>query len=109
MKLIIAIIHEKDTRRVNDALHDAHLPFTKVASTGGFLREGNVTFMIGIEAAKVETVLDVLRESCQTREQYINVVPPAMEPVGTIIPNPVKVTVGGAIIFVLDVEHFEKV
>jgi uncharacterized protein YaaQ len=57
----------------------------------------------------VDTVLDVLRESCQIREQYVNVVPPTMEPVGTVIPNPVKVTIGGAIIFVLDVEHFEKV
>jgi uncharacterized protein YaaQ len=109
MKLIIAIIHEHDTREVSDGLRDAGLQFTKVASTGGFLREGNVTFMIGVEAEGVPGVLDVLRETCRQREQYVNVMPPTMEPMGTVIPSPVKVIIGGAIIFVLDVEQFEKV
>lgn len=108
MKLIIAVIHDKDQRHVQDSLLENGFQFTNVASTGGFLREGNVTVMIGVEQEQVQQVIEVIRESCQTREQYVNVMPPTMEPVGTVIPSPVKVMVGGAIIFVLDVEHFEK-
>ena len=109
MKLIIAIVHEKDQRRVQDNLLEHGFQFTNVASTGGFLREGNVTLMIGVDEEQVDQVIDVLRDCCQTREQYINVMPPTMEPVGTVIPSPVKVVVGGAILFVLNVERFEKV
>ena len=109
MKLILTVVHEKDQRHVQDSLLESGFQFTNVASTGGFLREGNVTLMIGVDEEQVEQVIDVVRESCQTREQYVNVMPPTMEPVGTVIPSPVKVMVGGAIIFVLDVERFEKV
>ena len=109
MKLVMAIVHEKDQRRVQDALLDGRFQFTNVASTGGFLREGNVTLMVGVDVEQVEQVIEVIRDSCRTREQYVNVMPPTMEPVGTVIPSPIKVVVGGAIIFVLDVERFEKV
>jgi uncharacterized protein YaaQ len=109
MKLIVAVIHEKDQRHVQDSLLENAFQFTNVASTGGFLREGNVTLMIGVDEEQVDQLIEVIRESCQTREQYVNVMPPTMEPVGTVIPSPVKVVVGGAILFVLDVERFEKI
>ena len=109
MKLIIAIIHAKDHRRVQDSLLESGFQFTNVASTGGFLREGNVTLMIGVDEDQVTAAIEVVRECCQTREQYVNVMPPTMEPVGTVIPSPVKVMVGGATIFVVDVERFEKI
>ncbi len=109
MKLVIAVVHEKDQRHVQDSLLESAFQFTNVASTGGFLREGNVTLLIGVDEDQVEQAIDVIRESCQTREQYVNVMPPTMEPVGTVIPSPVKVLVGGAIVFVLDVERFEKI
>ncbi|MHB9129801.1 MAG: cyclic-di-AMP receptor [Armatimonadota bacterium] len=109
MKLVMAVVHEKDQRHVQDSLLESQFQFTNVASTGGFLREGNVTIIIGVDEEQVSQVIEVIRESCQTREQYVNVMPPTMEPVGTVIPSPVKVLVGGAIIFVIDVERFEKV
>ena len=109
MKLVIAVIHEKDQRHVQDSLLESGFQFTNVASTGGFLREGNVTLMVGVDEDQVSQLIEVVRESCQTREQYVNVMPPTMEPVGTVIPSPVKVMVGGATLFVLDVERFEKI
>ncbi len=109
MKLVMTVIHDKDQRHVQDSLLDGGFQFTNVASTGGFLREGNVTLMIGVDEDQVVQLIEVIRESCQTREQYVNVMPPTMEPVGTVMPSPVKVMVGGAIIFVLDVERFEKI
>lgn len=108
MKLVVAVIHDRDQRRTSDALLKAGYKFTKIASTGGFLREGNVTVLIGAEEDDLERVLGILDESSRTREQYVNVLPPEATPVGTFLTNPVKVQVGGAIAFVLDVERFER-
>jgi uncharacterized protein YaaQ len=107
MKLVIAVVHEKDKRKVMDALLEAGYKFTNVASTGGFLREGNATLLVGVEPKQVDDVVKLVEKNCQTREQFVNVFPPTIEPVGTCIPSPVKVTVGGAVVFVLDVERYE--
>ena len=108
MKLIVAVIHDRDQKRTSEALLKAEYRFTKIASTGGFLREGNITILIGAEEPEVDTVLSLINESCKTREQYVNVLPPEATPVGTFMANPVKVQVGGAVAFVLDVERFER-
>jgi uncharacterized protein YaaQ len=108
MKLIVVVIHDRDQKRTSEALLKAEFRFTKIASTGGFLREGNVTILIGAEGEDVETVLGIVNESCKTREQYVNVLPPEAMPVGTFMANPVRVQVGGAVAFVVDVERFER-
>jgi uncharacterized protein YaaQ len=108
MKLIVAVIHDRDQKRTSDALLRAGYKFTKIASTGGFLREGNVTLLMGAEADEVENVLAIINDPCKTREQYVNVMPPEAAPVGTFLANPVKVQVGGAVAFVMDVERFER-
>lgn len=108
MKLIVAVIHDRDQKRTSEALLRAEFRFTKIASTGGFLREGNVTILIGADPEDVEMVLGIIDESCKTREQYVNVLPPEATPVSTFMANPVKVQVGGAVAFVVDVERFER-
>ncbi len=108
MKLVVAVIHDRDQRRTGDALLKAGYKFTKIASTGGFLREGNVTFLLGAEESQLESLMGILSECSRTREQYVNVLPPEATPVGTFMANPVRVQVGGAIAFVLDVERFER-
>lgn len=108
MKLVVAVIHDRDQKRTGDALLKAGFKFTKIASTGGFLREGNVTVLVGAREDEVDRLLGLLNESSRTREQYVNVLPPEATPVGTFLTSPVKVQVGGAIAFVLDVERFER-
>lgn len=108
MKLVVAVIHDRDQKRTSDALLKAGFKFTKIASTGGFLREGNVTVLMGAEEDEVDKVLDILSDCSRAREQYVNVLPPEATPVGTFLTSPVKVQVGGAIAFVLDVERFER-
>jgi len=108
MKLVIAVVQDKDQSKVTDALLERGFQFTNIASTGGLLREGNVTFFIGVEERQIDDVIQVLAAHSKTREQLVNVFPPTIEPIGTCIPNPVKVQVGGATVFVLDVERFEK-
>jgi len=81
---------------------------TMVSTTGGFLREGNSTVLIGVEDELVPTVLDLIKENCHTRKQFVNPLPPIMEPGELYMPSPIEVQVGGATVFVLDVERFER-
>ncbi|MCC6485629.1 MAG: cyclic-di-AMP receptor [Armatimonadetes bacterium] len=108
MKLLIAIIQERDRRRVEEALSVEGFFFTKIASTGGFLRDGNVTMLLGVESEQLEQVLGVLRESSEARDQYVSLPPPDVMPSAGLMQAPVKVTVGGAVVFVMDVERFER-
>ncbi len=65
MKLIIAIVKDSDAPNVTDALVEQQYGVTRIASTGGFLRRGNVTLLIGVEVDQVEQVFDIIREHCQ--------------------------------------------
>ena len=76
MKLVITVVHDRDKNRIIDALLNNGFKFTKIGSTGGFLREGNVTLLIGVEEADTERVIQVIGDSCKTREQFVNVLPP---------------------------------
>lgn len=87
----------------------AEFQATMLASTGGFLREGNATILVGTEATRVDNVLAVIQKYCRVREQLVSPLPPVVEPVDSYISYPVKVQVGGAIVFVLDVERMVKI
>ena len=106
MKLIITVVHDRDKNRVTQALIREGHKFTIMSSTGGFLREGNVTLLIGAEPESTPEILRLIEENSKTREQFVNVLPPDGGTLGAFIPTPVKVSVGGAIAFVIDVEQF---
>jgi uncharacterized protein YaaQ len=108
MKLIISIVHSDDADQLLQALRERGFRSTKISTTGGFLREGNATILVGTEDTRVDEVLSVVRQNCHTRTEYVNPLPPVMEPGELYMPNPVEVQVGGATIFVLDVERFER-
>jgi len=110
MKLIFAVIRDKDTNMAVDGLAQAHIGVTKLASTGGFLRDGNTTLMIGVEDDKVEVVMDVLRMNCAKRTETEIVMPHGTGgiPAWGVGCTPLKVEVGGATVFVLDVCQFRK-
>ncbi len=84
----------------------AGFKFTVIGSTGGFLREGNTTILVGAEDTQVEVLEALIKENCQSREQLVNVMPFEASPPGAFIPSPVKVPVGGAVMFVMPVEQF---
>ncbi len=108
MKAIIAIVQSDDAGPLTDALREKNYPSTLISSTGGFLREGNATLFIVVEDAQVDRVLETIKENCKTRTQFVNPMPPVMEPGELYMPQPVEVQVGGATLFVLNVERFEK-
>jgi len=108
VKLVVCIVHNRDRGRITDELVKTGFKFTIIGSTGGFLREGNTTFLIGVREEERETLLSVIEQNCNTREQMVNVMPFEAAPAGAFVPSPVKVPVGGAVVFILNVEQFER-
>ncbi len=108
MKLIFAIVHDEDSPRLMAELNRASYRVTKLNSTGGFLRSGNTTLMIVVDDEQIEDVFSIIRKYSSSRQAAINtnITPASMG--GTYIPYPVEVMVGGATVFVLNVERFEK-
>ena len=109
MKLLIAIVQDEDTSRLMNKLMNDGFGATKLATTGGFLRSGNTTLLIGVEDEKVSAVMDIIEHTCKSRKQMAPVHAPMSGSAGMYVPAyPVQVTVGGAIVFVMDVEQFHK-
>lgn len=108
MKLAVCIVHNRDKGRVNDELVRAGFKFTVIGSTGGFLREGNTTYLIGVEEDELSELLKLMNTNSQKREQLVNVMPFEAAPPGAFMPAPVKVPVGGAVVFVLNVDQFHR-
>ncbi|MCL4517306.1 MAG: cyclic-di-AMP receptor [Firmicutes bacterium] len=109
MKLVIAVVQDQDVHRLIERLLDGGFSATKLASTGGFLKEGNTTVLVGIEEEKVDQVVQLVRDSCQSRKQLVTPMAAVGTSLNSFIPRPIEVPVGGATIFVLDVDRFEKV
>lgn len=107
MKLVIAVIQDKDSNRLSNALIKEGFRATKLASTGGFLKAGNTTFLIGVEDERVHEVFTVISHSCKVRDQLVTPVSPMGGATDSYIPFPVEVQVGGATVFVVPVERFE--
>jgi uncharacterized protein YaaQ len=105
MKLVYAIIRNNDSGKVTDHLNKKGFYVTKVSTTGSFLRQGNTTLMVGVEDDKVDEVLDIIRKECGPRQEVFT------NPVGAFNPvqTNVTTTVGGATVFVSDVEYFIKI
>lgn len=106
MKLVVAVVQDQDSSRLSNALTKNEFRATKLASTGGFLRSGNTTFLIGTEDSLIPNVLDIIRDNCRAREQMVAPVSPLGGNAESYIPYPVEVEVGGATVFVLPIEQF---
>ena len=103
MRLVVAIVQDRDSFRLIDALVSRGHRVTRVNTVGGFLRQTNVTLLIGTEDEKVGPVLDLIGQHCQTRnEPFI-----LMDDPLAAYSVPLDVEVGGAIVFVLPVVAHE--
>jgi uncharacterized protein YaaQ len=108
VKLVVAVVQGEDAGQTVQALSEARLSVTKLASSGSFLQQGNATLLVAVEAERVQRVLTLVRTNCRERSRYLSPMPPIVEPGEMFVPFPVEVQVGGATIFVLDVEQLEK-
>ncbi|MCI1903626.1 MAG: cyclic-di-AMP receptor [Enterococcaceae bacterium] len=108
MKLIIAVVQDKDSNRLANELINANIRATKLSTTGGFLKSGNSTFMIGIEEERIHETLELIKETCQSRKQYISTPVTLDISLDGQVPYPVEVEVGGATVFVLPIDSFHQ-
>ena len=108
MTLIIAIVQDEDASRLISTLMNEGYSVTKLATTGGFLRAGNTTLLLGGEDDRVKGALDVIEKVCKSRKQIATSPSPVAGTSGVYAPYPIEVVVGGATVFVLDVEQFVK-
>jgi uncharacterized protein YaaQ len=108
VKLVIAVIHSDDSAPCSDALSDAGFVCTRFSTSGGFLQKGNTTLITGVEDGRVDEAVALLRRHARQRNEYMNPVSPLAEPAEFFVPFPVEVEVGGATVFVVDVERFER-
>ncbi len=109
MKLIFAVVQGKDADNLRSGLLDSGYRTTQINSAGGFLRESNATFLVGVEDDRVQDVLRIVKQTCYTRTQYVNPLLPIMEPGEFYMPNPVEVQVGGAAVFICNVNRYERI
>lgn len=105
MKLIMAIVNKDDAAQVTSEVTKAGFAVTELATTGGFLRAGNTTFLVGTDESRVDEVIALIERYSKRRTQMISGAAYGATSAAAI---PVEVTVGGATVFVLDVERFEK-
>lgn len=108
MKMVIAIVQDQDSQNLSDVLTKNDFRTTKLASTGGFLRAGNTTFLCGVDDARVDELLALINKNCGNREQLVTPVTPMGGNADAYIPYPVEVEIGGATVFVLPVEQFHQ-
>ncbi|MBM7606591.1 hypothetical protein FS935_20730 [Metabacillus litoralis] len=108
MKLIIVVVQDQDSNKLLNALTDHNFRVTKLSSSGGFLKSGNTTFMIGTDDIRVDKALQIVKDNCKSRDQLVAPVSPMGGNADSFIPYPVEVEVGGATVFVLPVEQFHQ-
>ena len=108
MKLAICVIHNRDRNKLTDDLIRSGFKFTVIGSSGGFLREGNTTLLIGLEQEELGSLEQIIAKNCPSREQVVNVAPADAVIPGTFVTSPFNVPVGGAVFFLLNVEKFER-
>lgn len=106
MKLILAIVSNDDSSSVSSTLTKNGFSVTRLSTTGGFLRAGNTTIIVGTDDEKVDTAISLIGEESKRRTEVVPST--ASYDIGRYASFPVEVQVGGATIFVLDVEQFVK-
>ena len=105
MKLIIAIVQDQDLHLLQEDLTNKDYRMTKLASTGGFLKSGNSTLLIGVDDRKVDDCLKIIEENCKSREATTSMMSVTM-PGDAYIPYPMEIIVGGATVFIVDIEEY---
>lgn len=108
MKLVYAIVHDEDSALLTGELNKSGFRVTRLNSSGGFLRSGNTTLMLVVEEEQLDDCLGIIRKYSSSRKASLSTNMSGNTVSGAYIPFPVEVTIGGATVFVVDVEYFEK-
>lgn len=108
MKLVIAIVQDADVNPLVDELTEKKFRLTRLSTSGGFLKAGNTTLLVGVDDDKLNEVLSIIEKNCKEREITTSLLTVTM-PGDAFIPYPLEVKVGGATVFVLNVDQFVRI
>ena len=106
MKLVIAIVHDEDAQALLKELTASEFGVTKLASTGGFLKAGNTTLLIGVSKERIDDVVKIIEATCKTRKEITTTT--SLMGDNSVMGMPLEISVGGATVFVVDVEKYIK-
>jgi uncharacterized protein YaaQ len=107
MKMLFAFVQNDDVKPLTRALIKCDISVTRISSSGGFLSGGNSTLMIGVEDEQLQETLDIIKEHSHRRTAAVPTpIFPTSEMGGST--TPINVTIGGATVFVVDIEQFRK-
>lgn len=104
--LMLAVVQEQDRDAATHGLEELNLPVVFLFSAGGFLGRRNATLLVGLPDGEEESAIKVLEQTCRQHIEYLTM---PLEGSPLPMPTPVPVTVGGATVFALPVEHFEEI
>jgi uncharacterized protein YaaQ len=105
-RLMTVVVQEQDVDGALRAVKKLGMSVTRLASTGGFLGRRHATLLIGLVAGQEEAIVNILRQNCRTRVEYVTI---PLEGSPLPLPAPTPITVGGATIFVFDLDRYEEV
>lgn len=108
MKLLLVVVQDSDVNILMEELVDKGFRVTKLASSGGFLKTGNTTIFMGVDDDKLDECIKIIETNCKKRNTTTAMVNPSMQ--GAMFQTfPVEVEVGGATVFILNVDQFLKI
>ncbi len=105
-RLITTVVQTQDFENAVEALMTAGFSVTHISSVGGFLGRRNITLLVGLNENAIEEAVGILRHSCRRRVEYVTT---PLEGGPFNMPLSTPITIGGATIFTLLVEHFEEI
>ncbi len=104
-RLMVVVVQEQDVEGAIRSLHKLGLSITRLPSTGGFLGRRSATLLIGLSAGQEGAIMQVLRQNCRTRVEYVSI---PLEGSPLPLPAPTPITVGGATIFIFPIERYAE-
>jgi uncharacterized protein YaaQ len=105
---MLVIVQSEDAADLLEQLTRQGYRATRINTAGGFLKTGNVTVFLGVEDDQIPPVCEIIQQQCRTRTQLMTSLPTTLGPDALLLVEPVEVEIGGATIFVLDVDQFER-
>ena len=108
MKLMLVIVQSEDASDLLDQLTRREYRATRINTAGGFLKSGNVTIFLGVEDDQIVDVCEIIQQNCRTRSQLVTSIPSTLGPDALLLVEPVEVEIGGATIFVLEVDEYVR-
>ena len=107
-KLCFIIVSDSDAGKLSDQMSSNGFASTKIGSSGGFLRRGNVTLITGISGGRLDELMDLIQSICHARKELVPAQTLPFLGEGAFTAEPIEVRAGGAVVFVSNIDRFEK-